>query len=53
VIRNWEKGGKKDESALLLFKKKIFIHDGNDIDKEMDDPVARDLVYQQAGIFFF
>ena len=55
VMKNWDKGGKKDETAIFLFKKKIFINDSSEVDKEMEDPVARDLVYQQAGtpfIFF-
>ena len=48
IMTVWEKAGKKKggEEPIFLFKKKIFLKDD---DKEMDDPVARDLVYQQAG----
>lgn len=51
IMEAWEKlpgrgKGKDDETApVFLFKKKIFLKDD---DREMEDPVAKDLVYKQA-----
>jgi len=46
LMAQWEKGDKKSkEECMFLFKKKIFLKDD---DREMEDPVAKDLVYKQA-----
>mmetsp|Transcript_1751 Transcript_1751/g.4777 ORF Transcript_1751/g.4777 Transcript_1751/m.4777 type:complete len:335 (+) Transcript_1751:237-1241(+) len=47
ILKSWDGEAKKKggEEPIFLFKKKIFLKDD---DKEMDDPTARDLVYQQA-----
>ena len=47
LVKQWDKAGEK--GSILLFKKKIFINDASDNDKEMEDPIALDLIYQQAG----
>ena len=54
-MKHWEKvhdkkKGEDSYNAIFLFKKKIFLKDE---EKEMKDPVAMDLVYQQAGWSFF
>jgi len=43
--KTWPKDDSKEESAHFLFKKKIFIRDD---DKEMEDAVAKHLLYIQA-----
>lgn len=49
IIQSWEKEKsekrKSDAEPVLLFKKKIFLKDD---DREMDDVVAKDLIYKQA-----
>ena len=51
-MQHWEKVPDKKKAAedsynaIFLFKKKIFLKDD---EKEMEDPVAMDLIYQQAG----
>lgn len=49
IMESWEKAeGRKKEGEgqfIFLFKKKIFLKDD---DREMEDPVAKDLVYKQA-----
>jgi len=45
---SWEKEKserKKDSEPMFLFKKKIFLKDD---DREMEDPVAKDLIYKQS-----
>jgi hypothetical protein len=45
-MESWEKlEGKKAESCYFLFKKKIFLKDD---EKEMEDLVAKDLIYKQV-----
>lgn len=45
LMLQWDKMDKKKEEPVFLFKKKIFLKDD---DREMEDPVAKDLVYKQA-----
>lgn len=51
LMDQWEKfdtkkkGDKDKEDCKFIFKKKIFLKDD---DREMEDPVAKDLVYKQA-----
>jgi len=46
IVCQWEKGdGKKKEECQFVFKKKIFLKDD---EHEMEDAVARDLIYRQA-----
>ena len=52
LMQHWEKvpdkkkAAEESYNAIFLFKKKIFLKDD---EKEMEDPVAMDLIYQQAG----
>lgn len=39
---------KDAKKHFLLFKKKIFIDDSIEIEKELEDPIALNLIYQQA-----
>lgn len=49
LLLQWDKEKnekrKSDQEPVLLFKKKIFLKDD---DREMQDPVAKDLIYLQA-----
>jgi hypothetical protein len=49
VVKTFENSHKKgNKKCFLLFKKQIFVSDSTDIEKELKDPVALDLIYQQA-----
>ncbi len=45
LLKEWEADKKAKVAPCFLFKKKIFLKDD---EREMQDPVAKDLVYIQA-----
>lgn len=45
LMKEWEADKKAKAPPCFLFKKKIFLKDD---EREMQDPVAKDLVYIQA-----
>jgi hypothetical protein len=45
LMKEWESDKKSKVPPCFLFKKKIFLKDD---EREMQDPVAKDLVYIQA-----
>lgn len=45
IMKSWNGDGKGDNAPKFIFKKKTFIRDD---DREMDDPVAKHLLYIQA-----
>jgi hypothetical protein len=50
IMIQWEKlEKKKAEECVFLFKKKIFLKDD---DREMEDLVAKDLIYKQVCLAF-
>ena len=45
LMKHWDSDSKKGDKCMFIFKKKIFLKDD---EREMEDPVAKDLVYIQA-----